>query len=202
MPPAVRYSLIIISLIFFPIGAYHRIQSQRTGESLDRSKEGWPTMIGIRLFGLLSLGVPVLWFSRPAWFTWAALPVTDAVRWLGVADFVFAAAWLIWMFRALGRNLTDTVVVRREAYFVSHGPYRYVRNPMYTGILMASFSLGLALGTWLVPLSGIFMFSLLARRTRIEEKYLLERFGDSYRAYMHRVGRFFPRLFSVPPPPR
>ena len=38
------------------------------------------------------------------------------------------------------------------------------------------------------------MFSMLARRTRIEEIYLIARFGDEYRAYMTRVGRFFPRF--------
>ena len=38
------------------------------------------------------------------------------------------------------------------------------------------------------------MFAVLARRTRIEEMYLIERFGDQYRNYMVRVGRFFPHL--------
>ena len=37
------------------------------------------------------------------------------------------------------------------------------------------------------------MFAVLARRTRIEEEFLIARFGDQYRAYMTRVGRFFPR---------
>ena len=98
------------------------------------------------------------------------------------------------MFISLGPNLTDTVVTRRDAHFVDHGPYRYVRNPMYLGILIVGASLGLALGTWLVPLAATVMFLILARRTRIEESYLIARFGDQYRSYMTRVGRFFPRL--------
>ena len=102
--------------------------------------------------------------------------------------------WLSWMFISLGTNLTDTVVTRRNAHFVDHGPYRYVRNPMYTGILLLGASLGLALGTWLVPLAATAMFLILARRTRIEEAYLIERFGDQYLRYMTRVGRFFPHF--------
>ena len=65
---------------------------------------------------------------------------------------------------------------------------------MYIGILMLGISLGLALGTWLLPVAASLMFTLLALRTRTEERYLIERFGDQYRDYMKHVGRFFPRL--------
>jgi protein-S-isoprenylcysteine O-methyltransferase Ste14 len=63
---------------------------------------------------------------------------------------------------------------------------------MYTGILMFGWNLGLALGTWLLPVTATLMFSILAVRTRIEETYLIARFGSQYRDYMSRVGRFFP----------
>jgi protein-S-isoprenylcysteine O-methyltransferase Ste14 len=65
---------------------------------------------------------------------------------------------------------------------------------MYTGILLLGASIGLAIGTWLVPLLASLVFGLMAVRTRIEERYLLERFGEEYRAYMQRVGRFVPKL--------
>ncbi len=82
--------------------------------------------------------------------------------------FACAVIWLIWMFHTLGQNLTDTVVTRRHAYFVDHGPYRFVRNPMYTGILVLGMSLGVALGTCLFPALASLMFTLLALRTRSE----------------------------------
>lgn len=194
MSEEVRLALIALSLTFFAVAAYYRIRSQRSGESLDRTREGWPLLIAIRLIGLLGLGSTVAWLYNPAWFAWAALPVAQAVRWVGVAGFVCTAAWLLWMFHSLGRNLTDTVVTRRDATFVDHGPYRFVRNPMYTGVLAAGLSVGLALGTWLLPVLAALVFSLLAMRTKIEEKFLIERFGDQYRGYMARVGRFLPKL--------
>lgn len=194
MSAAVRLALIVLSLTFLAVGGYHRIQSQRSGERLDRTKEGWPMLIGIRLMALLSVASTAAWLWRPERFPWASWPVSPGLRWMGVAGFACAVAWLIWMFRTLGRNLTDTVVTRRDAHFVDHGPYRFVRNPMYSGVLMAGMSLGLALGTWLVPLGAGAVFTLLALRTRTEEKYLIERFGNQYRDYMERVGRFFPKL--------
>jgi len=194
MPSAVRYSLIILSLTFLAVGMYHRIQAAQSGDRLDRTKEGWPTLIGMRLAGLITFGSTAAWLWKPLWFAWAAYPVPDWIRWIGVAAFSLSITWLIWMFVSLGRNLTDTVMTRRNAFFIDYGPYRYVRNPMYLGILMIGLSLGLALGTWLLPLAATLMFAVLARRTRIEEMYLVAQFGDQYRTYMTRVGRFFPRL--------
>ena len=193
MSKQVRLTVVALSLIFLVVGGYYRIQSQRSGESLDRSREGWPLLIGIRVAGLLMLGSVVAALYRPTWFELATMRVSETAHWLGVVSFGCAVAWLLWMFHTLGRNLTDTVVTRRNATFVDRGPYRFVRNPMYTGVLMVGLSLGLALGTWLVPVSAGLMFTLLALRTKTEEKYLIERFGDQYRTYMARVGRFLPR---------
>jgi protein-S-isoprenylcysteine O-methyltransferase Ste14 len=145
---------------------------------------------------LLVVGSTAAWLWRPEWFQWASRPISLGLRWIGVAGFACGVAWLMWMFHALGRNLTDTVVTRRNAHLVDYGPYRFVRNPMYTGVLMAAMSLGLALGTWLLPVAGSAVFALLALRTRTEEKYLIERFGNQYRDYMKRVGRFFPKLLG------
>ncbi len=196
MPLAIRACLIALSLTFFVMGGYYRVQSQRGRERLDRRKEGWPLLIGIRLMGFVLLGSTAVWLSQPGWFRWAAWPVPMAVRWTGVVGYAFAVSWLLWMFHTLGRNLTDTVVVRRDARLVTSGPYRLVRNPMYTGVPMVGLTLGLALGTWLAPVAALGMFSLLAVRLRREEKYLVGRFGDDYLNYMQRVGRFFPRIWQ------
>ena len=189
----VRTALVAITIPFLAVGLYYRVRSMRSGEKLDRTKEGLPIMIGLRLAGVAIIG-SAFWIWRGGLFARATLPVPEWIRWIGVAGYAIGVAWLIWMFISLGSNLTDTVVTRRDAHFVDRGPYRYVRNPMYTGILIAGLSLGLALGTWLLPLAVAVIFTILAIRTRTEEKYLIERFGDQYLTYMKHVGRFFPRL--------
>lgn len=194
MPEAVRFTLVALSLTFVGVAGYYRIRSQLSVESLDRSKEGWPIFITIRLAGSITVGSTAAWLYNPKWFEGVTLQTANGVRWLGVAGYSCALAFLLWMFHTLGRNLTDTVVTRRDATFVDHGPYRFVRNPMYTGVLMAGLSLGLALGTWLLPACAVLIFTLLAVRTTTEERFLVERFGDQYREYMARVGRFFPKI--------
>jgi protein-S-isoprenylcysteine O-methyltransferase Ste14 len=194
MPTGAHSVLVALSLTFVAVAAYHRISAARSGEKLDRTREGWPILISLRLTGLVTVGTSAAWLWNPAWFRWATVPRPDWVGWIGVGGFAFGIALLIWMFITLGRNLTDTVVTRRDAHFIDHGPYRYVRNPMYTGILIVGLSLGPTLGTWLIPLGASVVFSILAIRTRTEEYYLILRFGGRYRGYMTRVGRFFPRL--------
>jgi protein-S-isoprenylcysteine O-methyltransferase Ste14 len=194
MPEALRVTVIACLVTFVVLGSYYRIQSQRSREPLDRTKEGWPILIGVRALGLLTAASTVGWLWKPVWFAWAWYPIPFAVRWMGVAGLALTVVWLIWMFHALGRNLTDTVVTRRDAYFVDYGPYRFVRNPMYTGVLLLGLTLGLALETWLLPVLTALVFTLLALRTGKEEQYLIEHFGDQYRSYMKRVGRFLPKL--------
>lgn len=179
-----------LSLITF--AAYHRVKAARAGQSLDRSHEGWFLLVGIRVIGIGLMAAMVGWFLDRSLLHFADVDLPVEVRWAGAILFALAAAWQMWMFRTLGANLTDTVVTRPDAYFVTSGPYRFVRNPMYTGILFLSWGLGIAQGNWVAPVGGTVVFLLLAIRTRIEERFLIARFGDSYRAYMSRVGRFLP----------
>ena len=105
-----------------------------------------------------------------------------------------ACGLLVWTFRCLGKNLTDTVVTRQKHTLVIHGPYRWVRHPFYDSgaLLMAAVSLIAA--NWFLLLTGGLAFVLLVVRTRTEEEKLLARFGEVYRAYMKRTGRFLPRI--------
>jgi protein-S-isoprenylcysteine O-methyltransferase Ste14 len=152
-------------------------------------------MIGLRLCGLVALIALVAYLINPSWMGWAYLPLPTWLRWIGACLAVFALPLLLfWTFHSLGKNLTDTVVTRREHTLVTHGPYRWVRHPFYDVVLLGVVSMSLLTANWLLALSGLTTFAMLVVRTRIEEEKLIERFGDEYRAYMARTGRFLPRL--------
>ena len=194
MHDPIRLVLIALSVVLLAAGGYYRVQSQRGGEPLDRTKEGWPLLIGIRVAGLLIVVSTVAWFWNPARLRWTSLPLPDAVRWIGVVLFGCSVAWLVWMFHTLGPNLTDTVVTRQAHTLVTRGPYRWVRHPFYDSAGLMVLGVALMAANWFLMLGGLVFMILIVIRTRTEEDKLLARFGDSYRTYMMQTGRFLPHV--------
>jgi protein-S-isoprenylcysteine O-methyltransferase Ste14 len=189
-----RTVLLIVLIVTLPIGVYHRFRSQATREPLDRMQEGLFILIAVRLSGLVVwLGVAAFLID-PASMAWSSLSLPLWLRWTGVGIGVLAAALMFWTMRRLGKNLTDTVVTRREHTLVTQGPYRWVRHPFYDSAAMFVIGIALLAANCFILATGAFAIGVLVLRTRIEEEKLLARFGDPYRAYMARTGRFLPKL--------
>jgi protein-S-isoprenylcysteine O-methyltransferase Ste14 len=188
-----RLMILLVVSFFLPIGGYHRIRS-RTDEKLDRWQEGAVILFGLRLSGLPWFIGGIVWMIDSPRMAWSAMPIPVWVRWVGVALSACSGTLMAWTFHNLGRNLTDTVVTRRDHTFVATGPYRYVRHPFYLAIALGGLGGGLAMANWFVLLGIGFPLGFLVARTRIEEAKLVERFGGEYEDYMRRVGRFWPRI--------
>jgi protein-S-isoprenylcysteine O-methyltransferase Ste14 len=180
-------------LITLSILLFHRIRSQMTRERLDRWQEGLPMLIGLRLVGLVTaLGVAA-YLVNPAAMAWASVDLPRRLRWVGIALAGTAAAMLTWTLVRLGRNLTDTVVTRRAHRLVVHGPYQWVRHPFYLFVTLCVLGTAVASANWFHLVSVLALFGMFWLRTSTEEAKLVERFGDEYRAYAARTGRFLPR---------
>jgi protein-S-isoprenylcysteine O-methyltransferase Ste14 len=191
-----RLVLILGSVGVLPVGIYHRIRSQASGERLDRRQEGLFILATLRPLGLATMAGLVAFVINPEWMRWSQVALPSWVRWLGVGLGTCAGALLVWVFRSLGDNITDTVVTRRRHTLVTHGPYRWVRHPLYTATAMAVTANALVTANWALALGGASTFGLLVLRTGIEERKLLERFGSDYAEYMGRTGRFLPRRIA------
>lgn len=183
--------ILLFGFLCFGVAFRRRIH---TGEKLDRLQEGWPILILLRLFGFSMWIALFVWLWDPSSFSWARLPLPEEFRWTGLAVGAVAFCWLVWMLRSLGKNLTDTVVTRKDASLVTNGPYRFIRHPMYVGVLMIALAVSLTALNWLFLLMGGAVFMMMCFRLPIEERNLIARFGDEYRRYMQTTGRFFPKL--------
>ena len=188
-----RVVLIVGWLILLPIVAYHRIRSQATREKLDRCQEGLFVLFTLRPVGIAHMLALLTYMVNPLRMAWSTLTLPDWSRWMGVAVGVVAGCLLIWTLLSLGKNLTDTVVTRKEHTLVTSGPYRWVRHPFYDSVALCVLGNSLTAANWFLFATGGLGLALFIVRTNKEEEQLLARFGDAYRSYMDRTGRFLPR---------
>ncbi|HIB31968.1 MAG TPA: isoprenylcysteine carboxylmethyltransferase family protein [Candidatus Marinimicrobia bacterium] len=192
-----RFILILGIAVIVPIGAYHRIKSQATGEKLDRRQEGIFILVTLRPIGIAFMAGLVTYMINPALMAWSSVALSNWLRWSGVVIGITGGLLLAVTFKTLGKNLTDTVVTRAAHTLVTRGPYRWVRHPFYLATALAVVANTLVTANWFLALTGGITFGLLVLRTRIEEEKLIERFGEDYKEYMKRTGRLLPRLFQT-----
>jgi protein-S-isoprenylcysteine O-methyltransferase Ste14 len=188
-----RLVLLVGFLVLIPIGIFHRVQSQRTGEQLDRRAEGLFILLTVRPAGLVTAAALIAYIVQPSAMAWSSVQIPLWLRWFGVGLGVIAGALLTWTLRTLGNNLTDTVVTRREHTLVTHGPYAWIRHPFYASFALAVLANALVAANWFILVSGAVTFALLAIRCTREEEQLIARFGNQYAEYMKRTHRFIPR---------
>lgn len=120
----------------------------------------------------------------------------DARGWLGVGVFLAGCGLRAWAVRHLGRFFTVSVALAADHRVVNDGPYRLVRHPSYTGLLMEFAGVGIVLGSWaglaviLVPI-----FLALVRRMHVEEAALRGGLGEAYVEYVRRTRRLVPGVY-------
>jgi protein-S-isoprenylcysteine O-methyltransferase Ste14 len=111
------------------------------------------------------------------------------VMWLGLA-------LRVWAIAALGGAFRTTVEVDPGQAVVSTGPYRWIRHPSYTGLLLIVPGFGLAVGNWLSLAACVIVpLPALVRRIYVEEAELNRVLGDAYRIYASDKARLIPRLW-------
>lgn len=190
---AFRIATVLLLAAAMSISISFRHKAERTGGAMERP-EGQKTLIVLRLLGLLALLPLLAWLINPAWVTWARFSAPDWLRWLAVLVAAFMIPALYWMFRSLGLNISPTEATRQGHQLVTQGPYRWIRHPLYSFGLVFFLALTLVTCLWTLAVGMLVPVAILMWRTPKEEARLVEKFGDDYRVYMQRTGRFFPRL--------
>jgi protein-S-isoprenylcysteine O-methyltransferase Ste14 len=127
------------------------------------------------------------------WAPGDALPLAaaGAASRIGAGLVLLGASFSLSGVITLMRARTTTLPFRAAARLVAHGPYRFARNPMYTGL--TAVYLGAALVTnrlWPLCFLPVVIWLLIRFVVSVEERYLEARFGEAYRSYKARVRRF------------
>jgi protein-S-isoprenylcysteine O-methyltransferase Ste14 len=190
-----RWLAVAILLGAVGTSGYYRRRARQGSETIARRREGG-FFLALRALVALLLFLPVVaYVAIPAWMTWAAFELPAWLRWLGAVVGVLTIPAVSWVLRSLGHNVSETVLTKREHQLVTAGPYQWVRHPLYTTGITLFVALGLVQASWFV----LFMAAVAALLVRLlvipaEERALVAKFGDRYRAYMGRTGRLLPRV--------
>ena len=144
-------------------------------------------VIAIIIFSLVILRFP----SINRIFANRANTVGSVVVKIGAVLCILGIAFAIWARFHLGKNWSSHPALKENHEMVTSGPYRFIRHPIYTGILLAELGTGLAVGyIWLIPLVlGAIIF---VRRVSIEEKIMMKQFPDKYSEYKKHTKALIP----------
>ncbi len=175
-------------------GAGRGSASSRFNEYVKSGMEWLPLLLdfaGRQLVPLIYIFTPWLSFADYQLPSIAFLVLTLA----GAALFVIAM-WLLWRSHAdLGKNWTPAVEHLQGQRLVTEGVYHRIRHPMYAAHWLWSIAQLLLLHNWVAGLASVVCFIPFTwLRVTAEEKMMLESFGEEYRVYMQRTGRFLPRF--------
>ena len=122
------------------------------------------------------------------------VPDSNLIRLTGTALTFAGLAFAIWARMTLGGNWSGTITVKQDHQLVRTGPYRMVRHPIYSGILLAMFGTALFFG----ELRGLIGFAIAFiawwSKSRTEEQFMLEVFGDQYSRYRSEVKALIPAV--------
>lgn len=112
--------------------------------------------------------------------------------WLGIALMAGGMALRWWSIHVLARHFTVDVAIRADHELVRRGPYRLLRHPSYTGLLMTFIGFALGLGNWLSLAAMLPVVLALLWRIQVEERVLAAAFGDRYASYARETRRLIP----------
>ena len=188
-----RWALLAILALGLVVSRYFRGKADRAAGRVARRGDGLPVMIGLIVGGVGAMGGVLAYLVNPRWMEWSQLELPPWLRLLGIPMGVAAVGLFAWVFRFLGANVTPTAQTREGHTLVTDGPYRWVRHPMYTSGIVLFGAYFLLTANWFIVGMCLVAFAVLVARCATEEANLIERFGDEYRAYMQRTGRFIPR---------
>jgi len=165
---------------------FARLQPGREDRHADRGSGRW-----------IAVAFPLAWAGA-----WALLYVHQAdfgsftTTRVGLVFMVMGQLLRWWSMATLGRLFTVYVAIRDNHHVVQSGPYRYIRHPSYTAILLFHLGAALCLGNALSAVALLVPVGLaLGNRMRVEEAALAEALGPPYREYMTRTKRLVPGVY-------
>ena len=146
------------------------------------------------LAGAFALLGPGEWFGHTL-LVEQFVPHSILFQSIGLLLCVVGAALACWARHVLGENWSATVQLKDSHQLMTSGPYRAIRHPIYSGLLLLFSGNAVLVGDWRGVLAVTIVFVSFWRKLRLEESWLHNHFGETYRQYAQRSRALIPGLF-------
>ena len=166
--------------------AFFSKSTKRRESVVQRIEHLVPAFLGLLLIFRADFGGA--WLARPVF------PANSLLLSICVVVTILGLLFAVWARLTLGSNWSGTVTIKTNHQLIRRGPYRYIRHPIYTGMLAALLATAIAQGL----LSGLVGFAFVSlalyRKARREEKFLAQEFGEGFTEHRQHTGMFLPRF--------
>jgi protein-S-isoprenylcysteine O-methyltransferase Ste14 len=181
-----------INGLWFLFGLYWLILAFKRKKT--KKRESW----GQRFVYVLPLLVAFYLLDRPAahygWLGARFVPASHAAGWIGVALTAAGVAIAFWARWHLGTNWSGVVTLKEGHELIRTGPYRTMRHPIYSGILLALLGTSVAIGEVRGLLAVAIAWLSFYTKAHREESFLTQEFGERFVEHRSHTGMFLPRF--------
>ena len=165
--------------------------------ALDRKaieREGRGLFLGRTAVLLFLAAILVLYALDSPWLNAFAISLPGWLRWAGLGLGLVGLGLWTWTQAELGKEYSPQLQLRDQHRLVTSGPYAQIRHPMYTAMFCMGIAFALVTANWCFVLFAVAMIAGFIVRAPREEQMMLAAFGDAYKDYMRRTGRFLPKF--------
>jgi protein-S-isoprenylcysteine O-methyltransferase Ste14 len=202
-------AVICVLSILFVVGeiSYLAVSSffRRERKDLGSVKASKPTgFILNQFFGFLVIWLPCIFLllgaAMPSWVYGTLINLSftgvEYLQAVSVPLFLIGVILAGWSESAMRQFMRPSVEVREKHELVTRGPYSHIRHPLYTSIILMTLAPALLLFHVVLVIGFLGCLCIVYRRAVLEEELLVSEdgFGQAYRDYMQKTGRFLPKL--------
>ncbi len=194
-----RIAFFILFLMLIAMRVYFMVRVRRSGgrimpDNQAVAREGGRGVLIIRIMEFfLLMTFLVMYFIGATWIEAFSFPLPGWIRWAGFVLGVITVGFWTWTQVVLDTQWSPQLQLTKNHQLITTGPYARIRHPLYSGLFGWSISLALLTANWIFVAICVLAFAGLLWRIPKEEQMMLEAFGEEYKAYMQRTGRFLPK---------
>jgi protein-S-isoprenylcysteine O-methyltransferase Ste14 len=183
---------LVLAVIWIGFWVYWFVTAARTRAATKR-RQSFPPLLLITF--LLIIGWALFaGAAPPGLLQERVIPAGDLTFAAGLAITILGLGLAVWARVHLGKNWSSRPTIRVGHTLVRTGPYRFVRNPIYTGLLVGFAGTAIVIGAFWAFALILFLLAAFLMRIREEEKILFGEFGEEYEKYRREVKALIPYL--------